>query len=211
MPESDTHTRILVAASELFLSQGYGNTNLEQVASKAGVTKPTVYSHFGSKQGLLDAMTQRHTDTRVNEFKSNLQSGGHPKAELTKFAEAFLSRVLSDEARAWQRLGTAESGRYPEVGAAFYNAGPRRVFEFLTQYLRGENRAGRLRISDPELAAEQFLGMLLGMDLLRSLVGQPLPRAEKRKKRCQETVAVFLAAYAVDQTRAGRKSKSKSS
>lgn len=200
MPDSDTSERILTAATQLFLSQGYGSTNLDQVAKRAGVTKPTVYSHFGSKHGLLCAMTQRHTDTRVLEFKSNLVSAGDPQAELTRFAEAFLKRVLSDEARAWQRLGTAESDRYPEVGEAFYNAGPRRVFEFITEYLQGEKRAGRLSFPNAERAAEQFLGMLLGIDLLRSLVGQPLPSAAWRKKRCRETVAVFLSAYATEQT-----------
>lgn len=198
MPPPDTRTRILSAATELFLQQGYGSTNLDQVAEKAGVTKPTVYSHFGSKQGVLEAMTQCHTDTRIDEFKSNLVSSGYPKAELTQFANAFLTRVMSEEARAWQRLATAESDRYPEVGEAFYNAGPRRVFEFLTNYLRGEKRAGRLNFPNAERAAEQFLGMLLGLNLLRSLVGQPLPSSAKMKRRCEETVAVFLAAYVTE-------------
>ena len=195
MPQRETRQRILDAATTLFLQQGYGSTNLEQVAAKADVTKPTVYSHFGSKQGLLDAMTERHTETRLEEFKAELSAGGSPEETLVRFADAFLARVLSDEARAWQRLAASESGRYPEVGEAFYNAGPRRVFGFLTRYLRSEHQAGRLLIPNVDRAAEHFLGMLLGLDLLRSLVGQSIPSQATRRRRCRETVKVFLAAY----------------
>jgi TetR/AcrR family transcriptional repressor of mexJK operon len=79
MNAADTKTRILEAATTLFLDQGYGSTSLDQIAAAAGVTKPTVYSHFGSKQGLLEAMTTRYTDIRVDEFRDNLLSGGPPR------------------------------------------------------------------------------------------------------------------------------------
>ncbi len=195
MADSDTRSRILDAATHLFLQQGYGGTSLEQVAAQAGVTKPTVYSHFGSKQGLLRAMTHRQTQKRLEEFVANLQSGGDPRAELTRFAKVFLSRVLTEEARSWQRLATAESDRYPEVGEAFFESGPRRVFQHLTKYLRQEKTSGRLSIQHPERAAEQFLGMLLGIDLMRSLVGQPLPAKSQLDRRCKETVDLFLRVY----------------
>lgn len=195
MKSSDTAKRILDAATTLFLRHGYGRTNLEQVASLAGVTKPTVYSHFRSKRGLLQAMTRSLSDQRVAEFETELRPEGNPRQELTRFAERFLSGVMSDEARAWQRLAFAESGRHPEVGQAFFEAGPSRVYASLTAYLKEEKRAGRLNLSNPERAAEQFLGLLLGLDLLRSLVGQPKPTEAHRKRRCRETVNMFLAAY----------------
>jgi TetR/AcrR family transcriptional repressor of mexJK operon len=198
MTPTATRDRILDAATELFLGRGYGSTNLEQVAAKAGVTKPTVYSHFGSKQGLLDAMIARHTDVRLQHFASRLHGRGDPRSDLMQFAEAFVTTVMSEEARAWQRLGTAESDRYPELGAAFFNSGPKRVFEALADYLRREKKAGRLTFPNAHRAAEQFLGMLVGMDLLRSLVGQPKTTPAELKKRCRETVAVFLSAYGTE-------------
>jgi len=203
MPQSDTRGRILDAATDLFLRQGYSNTSLDQVAQTAGVTKPTVYSHFGSKQGVLQAMTERHATRRVIEFQSELQHGGDPESELNRFAEAFLSRVISEEARAWHRLATAEAQHYPEVGEAFFEAGPQQVFDCLSDYLASEKRAGRLRIAHPRRAAERFLGMLLGLDLLRSLIGKPLPSRSSLRRRCRESVSQFLDAHRVEAGCAG--------
>ena len=45
--------RIIGAAVELFYERGYENTTLEAVAERLGVTKPFIYSHFGSKAELL--------------------------------------------------------------------------------------------------------------------------------------------------------------
>lgn len=52
------HTReaVLSAARELFLSQGYGATTIEQIAQRAGVSKPTVFSSVGNKQEVLAAL-----------------------------------------------------------------------------------------------------------------------------------------------------------
>ena len=48
-----TRRRIVAAASELFLDEGYGATTLEKVAARAGVAVQTVYFHFGNKATLL--------------------------------------------------------------------------------------------------------------------------------------------------------------
>lgn len=210
MPPTETRDRILDAATELFLGQGYGTTSLDQVAAKAGVTKPTVYSHFGSKDGLLEAMIARHTDSRVDHFASRLQGDGDTESDLMHFAHAFLTTVMSDEARAWQRLCTAESDRYPALGAAFYSSGPKRVFSFLSDYLLREKRARRLQFTNAERAAEQFLGMLVGLDLLRSMLGQSRSSSTELKKRCRATVTVFLRAYGVDVATARSRQESQS-
>ncbi len=54
-PTISTSERILQAALAVILEAGFERANLEKIAAVAGVTKPTVYSHFGSKVGLLQA------------------------------------------------------------------------------------------------------------------------------------------------------------
>src|SRR6476659_9462750 len=48
-----TRRRIVAAAADLFLDQGYGATTLDQVAARAGVAVQTVYFHYGNKATLL--------------------------------------------------------------------------------------------------------------------------------------------------------------
>lgn len=192
-----TIDRILKAATDLFLKEGYSGTNLQQVASEAGVTKPTVYSHFKSKEGLLQAVTSANAKTRVAELSLVLRPSEDPRADLERFGDLLLAKVLSAEARLWDRLAAAESLEHPEVGEAFFRAGPELVLNRLKLYLQQQQRAGLLKVPHPQRAAEQFVGMLLGMDLLRSQVGQPVLRPSQRRQRCREAVGVFLSAYSV--------------
>ena len=48
-----TRTRIVAAAAELFATQGYSQTSIEQIAARAGVARPTVYTAFTGKPALL--------------------------------------------------------------------------------------------------------------------------------------------------------------
>jgi AcrR family transcriptional regulator len=53
---ANTREAVLAAARELFLSQGYGATTIEEIAQRAGVSKPTVFSAVGNKQELMTAL-----------------------------------------------------------------------------------------------------------------------------------------------------------
>ena len=53
---STTRRAVLDAARELFIAQGYGATTVEQIAQRAGVSKPTVFSAVGNKQMVLRAV-----------------------------------------------------------------------------------------------------------------------------------------------------------
>ncbi len=194
-PQGQAKVRILEAARQLFLTRGYSSTNLEEVAAAAQVTKPTVYNHFGSKAGLLQAITQEHADSRVAEFTAKLVPSAEPGRDLQSFADVFLKRVLGEEARRWQRLAITESVDHPDVGKRFYECGPARVKAALVDYLHQAQKSGSLAVPDPEQATEQFLGMLLGLDLMRGLISQPLTTEKQRKKRCRETVEMFLTLY----------------
>lgn len=58
---------ILVAAMELFDHSGYNSTTVEQIAAKAGVSAPTVFNYFGTKQEILLALVDRADRVGVDE------------------------------------------------------------------------------------------------------------------------------------------------
>jgi len=62
LPAADRRESILVAAAERFAARGYDATTLDEIAAAAGVTKPILYRHFGSKQDLYLALLARHSD-----------------------------------------------------------------------------------------------------------------------------------------------------
>lgn len=60
LPAAARRVLILEAGGRLFGAGGYDGTTLDEVAVAAGVTKPIVYRHFGSKEGLYLALLERH-------------------------------------------------------------------------------------------------------------------------------------------------------
>ena len=190
-----TRQRILDTATKLFLSEGYSNTSLEHVAQEAKVTKPTVYSHFKSKHGLFDAVIQRHAESRIAEVSKLFAPTDDPRADLIALGDLLLERILSKQTQRWDRLAAAESIDHPEVGETFYQAGPAQVVKGLSNYLRKQHQAKRLDVAHPQRAAEQLIGLFLGLDLLRAQIGQPALSLAQRRRKSREAVDVFLAAY----------------
>lgn len=61
-----TEARLLDAASELFFEEGFGPTAVDRIVERSGVSKPTLYAHFTSKDALLAAALERRHAQRVN-------------------------------------------------------------------------------------------------------------------------------------------------
>lgn len=190
-----TSARILAAAKRLFLVSGYRQTSLEDVGTEAGVTKPTVYSHFGSKEGLLLAMVRSLATENATVLSQSLDPSGDTANDLRVFGELFLRRLLSEQAVNWRRLAMTQSAERPEVGQAVFESGPARVLQSLTHFIDQEAQSGRLHCSDPETAAEQFMGLLLGLTPIREMTAQPMPDKSMQQRRVQAAVTTFMAAF----------------
>jgi AcrR family transcriptional regulator len=99
-PQHETRTRILDAAEELFMQQGFGGTSMRLLTSKAGVNLAAVNYHFGSKDALIEAVFRRRLDpmnaARVAALDA-LEASGTPDADaiIRAFVGASL-RMLED-------------------------------------------------------------------------------------------------------------------
>ncbi len=66
----DNRSNILSCALRLFATRGYDAVGVQEIVEAAGITKPTLYHYFGSKQGLLDALLKEYFDQLYREVKS---------------------------------------------------------------------------------------------------------------------------------------------
>lgn len=79
LPATERRNTILEAGGRLFGASGYEATTVDDVAAAAGVTKPIVYRHFGSKEGLYLAILERHRhDLPSFGDAGGLDGGGSP-------------------------------------------------------------------------------------------------------------------------------------
>lgn len=189
-----TRNRIVAAAKELFLKNGFSRTSLEVVAAEAGVTKPTVYSHFRSKRDVLLAVTETLQE-QAEQITLPLHPTGNIAEDLRRFGRAFVRQVMTNDAQAWHRLAVAEAVDHPEVGQAVFDAGPAKVIRAVEAFLQHEVRQQRLTCPDPAIAAEQLLGLLHGIHPIRMATGQKTPSKAKQRRFADAAVDTFLKAF----------------
>lgn len=185
---------IVEAASQRFFDEGFAATSIEQVAADAGVSKVTIYNHFGDKRSLFTATVERECGKMRGYFSLDEVPSGSIRNRLTVIGEAMCAFLSRPEMVAFDRRIAAETEHEPAVGRAFLEAGPWRMKAAFTAYLAFAVRNGELVIEDAELAAEQFVSMCKGMGDLEHRFGE-VPDAATEKRRIIGAVDVFLAAY----------------
>lgn len=127
---------ILRAATEVFLQNGYKKTTIDDIVSRAGGSKATVYKQFKTKRELFNTVIDSVV-TRGSAEAMRIE-GPDPASALTVLAKRRIAVVFSSEHIAFMRLVTAESKRSPEIGRSYNEHGPYRRHQVLADYLRSQ-------------------------------------------------------------------------
>ena len=90
--------RIIATAVDLFYTNGLGNTTLEAVADRMGVTKPFIYSHFRSKSELLAEICSRGIRASLDALERAVDSPGSATDKMQALARDFMLAVLANQA-----------------------------------------------------------------------------------------------------------------
>jgi TetR/AcrR family transcriptional repressor of mexJK operon len=192
-PDPVKREAILAAATSEFFERGYTSARIEAIAAKAGVSKVTVYGHFGTKTGLFTAAVEQECE----KIRSALlfDDGQAPlKERLAAFGHAMVAFLSRPEMVRFEQRIAAETQRHPELGTCFLEAGPHRMLKALAGLLDRARQRGELGALDPLLAAEQFAAMVKGLADMDRRFGRPLDRAASNR-RIDAAVALFLKGY----------------
>jgi AcrR family transcriptional regulator len=186
---------ILDAASDLIFERGLV-APLDEVARRAGVSKQTIYNHYGSKGDLVRALIERRSRT-ISAPLALEGAEANPEATLAAYAEILLRTIAIDRGVALFRLLIASAGQDPELARNILPSGFGGARVKLTEFLAREAEAGRLAIADPAEAAEFFAGMVVGSRQVEQLLGLPLHLTPARIDRiAREAARRFVRAYA---------------
>ncbi|MEM6828142.1 MAG: TetR/AcrR family transcriptional regulator [Pseudomonadota bacterium] len=185
---------IIEAASLRFFDDGFAATSIEQVAADAGVSKVTIYNHFGDKRGLFTAAVERECEKIKGYFSIDAIEPGSIRDRLQAIGEGMAAFLSRPEMIAFERRIAAETEHEPAIGQAFLQAGPWRMRRTFAEFLSHAHELGELHVDDPVLAAEQFVGLCKGMSDLDQRFGRDI-LADDRARRLAGAVDVFLAAY----------------
>ncbi|NLU76456.1 TetR/AcrR family transcriptional regulator [Streptomyces sp. HNM0575] len=157
----DARDRLLLAAGELLNKSGDRNVSTRAVCELAGVRAPTLYHHFGSKQGLIDAVIN-HGFTQYVRPPHAPHESGDPAEDLRQGWDRHVRFGLEHPAFYALLYGQVDAGKPCTITAPAH--------AMLRELLTAAARQGLLRVP-AEDAAEQILAANIGVTL--SLITQP--------------------------------------
>lgn len=177
---------------------GFERACVDVIASRAGVSKATVYNHFHDKSALFIASFSEQADALRAGFLACLLS--EPKGELEEALECvgvkLVSLVLSPAVVALYRHTSAESARFPPIGHVLFERGPTVVQETIGTYLKRWEERGALRIEQPRIAAVHFSMLCQGDLYLRAQLGVlAYPADDQILESVKLGVSAFIRAY----------------
>jgi AcrR family transcriptional regulator len=172
--------RILTAATELLLNQGYGATSVEAIARRAHISKRTFYHRFSGKKELTMAVIVRLIDSVRPPAEIPLIEGKSLLDILVHLGSLILEAALTPRMLALHRLIVAESNRFPDMAAAVVKAGGREeAVVFISGLLRRHGGDAAVGSKELRFAAEQLLQMIVSTPQSRAMgQGVPMDRAE---------------------------------
>ena len=156
-PQDIRRSAFVNAAREAFFTYGYAGTTMSSIAVAVGGSKTTLWSYFPSKQDLFVAVVDDLVETYGTALEVPIDPHAPVEEALRRFATGMMAIVQSPPIIDLHRLVTGEAGRFPELGALFYERGPARGRAKLSAYIEGAMRDGRMRTGDPGKAAGQFV------------------------------------------------------
>lgn len=188
---------IVEAARDLFFARGIEATTIEDVAARAGVSKVTVYGHFGDKLTLFQAAV-RHEMAFMEQGLIGADPKGSTLPEcLHAFGTTLLRFLTSPKLVAFDRMLSGEASRHPELARRFFEAGPDYFFEKLSRMIAAGHERGEVDAPDPSQASEDLVGLWYGMLHKKLAMGRiPSPAANEIDVRVRHGIALFMRAYA---------------
>ena len=179
--EGSVRDRLLCAAVELFARKGYSATTVREIVDAAGVTKPVLYYHFGSKEGVYLALMGDALRTLEAALAAGLDAEGSARDRAVRVLGDALDLIVAN----LDMLRMVHSVLFgPPQGAPFFDfeAFHRRFIGTLSTILEGGIERSELRAGDAEDMAYAIFGafdVCQGMILLQPGSGFDRRRLER--------------------------------
>ena len=164
MDRGNTKQEILDAALELFSVQGFEATSIAQIAGAVGIRKASLYSHFESKQAILDALVKdvlqqygTHSIFARADWERDAANLPLTSDEAVRMVQGQIRYILHDPTiRRARKMLVIEQFQNPELAKLQTKQNYSDVLRYFTGLVKQLIRQGVLAEDDPEIMAAQF-------------------------------------------------------
>ncbi|WP_330331892.1 TetR/AcrR family transcriptional regulator [Streptomyces sp. NBC_00536] len=189
------------AAIAEFLAGGYSAASVDAIASRAAVSKPTVYKHFGSKERLFLAViggVLNHAYADLQPCGAAVTGAADLRAALVRVQADWARLQLSDELMSLRRLVIGEVERFPQLGRLWYRRSHAAMNAPLVDAVRDLAARGRLVVPDAERAVAQLVAVTVSVpQLAKTFDPGYAPTDAELLALVTDGVELFLARYGV--------------
>lgn len=176
--------RIIDAAAQLFASQGFTATSMEQVAAACNAGKDTLYRRFPSKAALFGAVLERLRERVLLRLRTEIAPPGPGTpalARLRQLARLFLTLNLDAELLAYRRIAFTEGMVFGAERQAAEAADP--ILEELVRAVAEAQRDGALRAGPPQPLAQHLLHSIVYGPTNEAMLGRATYATEAAQER----------------------------
>ena len=189
-----TSRRILDAATQLFLEEGFAATSIDKIVERASISKRTLYSRYRSKEQIFVAIMRDQSASVLYDLDIADYTSGTIAEDLYKFGVDLLRVANRPVSVALFRNVAGEAQRFPELARDLDLFAT--VLSIVSQILEAEIRKGGVRIDDTRQAAEYFFDNLFGMAFHSVIFGTKPPMTEAIiDARARKATDYFLRAF----------------
>jgi AcrR family transcriptional regulator len=188
---------ILEVALSVLAERGYRGASMREIAVHAQASKETLYAWFGNKRGLFEELVSWQAERVDAVIAPNLErDGADPSEVLRGFALELQRLLLGERAVVINRAAISEATSDPTFARILAAQGRSSVVPNLELYLEGQRERGRLEFEDAKRAVDALIGLAIGDQQVRRLLGVlPMPEPEQIEARAEQAVRDFLTLF----------------
>ena len=173
LPRSARRKQLLEAAQEVFVAQGYHAAAMDDIAERAGVSKPVLYQHFPGKLELYLALLDTHCDAIIDRMRTAMSSSTDNKQRVAAATSAYFD-FIDHESEAFRLVFESDLRNEPAVRERFERV-ERGCLEAITETIMSDTGIGRERA---ELLAAGLCGAAEIAARFWLTGGRRIPKAE---------------------------------
>jgi len=183
---------LLAAALDIFLERGFEQTTMEEIATRVGMSKRTVYAYYEDKPALFKA-TVRRAIALYTLPHATIEAVITDDLEetLAAIARQRIANMATPNATKLQRILGAQSYRFPELFNIAFEEGAGPVIEVLCRLFAAYGARGEISVAEPARAAAAFLSLVVGGPARIIVSGNVMSEAEITE-RIHFAVGLFL-------------------
>lgn len=201
-PNSSERKRaaMMDAALAEFAGHGYAGSSVDAIADRAGVSKPTIYKHFGNKERLFLFVVGTYLKSSYVDLcplGPEIVKNPSPRAGLIGYMRRWTDIVMRPDVMTLRRLVIGEVDRFPRLGEVWFRINERNDAALMAA-LRDLDKAGVLHVPDVLEAVRQLIAMTLGVpQLIKTFQTGYEPAPPELDRMVAAGVDTFLSHYGV--------------